>query len=66
MQVVTRELWLAPNEPRLYFDAGVIIAKLEQIGQAIAYLQKFIEISKDTATVAQAQTMLNVFRRNLQ
>jgi len=65
MTVVEQELWIAPNEPRLYFDAGVITAKLEHLSHALEYLQKFTEMSKDGKTIAQARAMMATFQRNL-
>jgi regulator of sirC expression with transglutaminase-like and TPR domain len=65
MQMVTQELWVAPHEPRLYFDAGMISIRSERFAQAIAYLQKFIQISSDTKTISEAQTMIRALQRRL-
>jgi regulator of sirC expression with transglutaminase-like and TPR domain len=66
LHIVEQELWFAPNEPRLYFDAGMISVKLDRLGHAIEYLKKFIEMSKDTKTIAEARTTLYTLQRNLQ
>lgn len=66
LQTVTHELWIAPQEPRLYFDGGLICAKLGQLSNAIGYLHEFIDLSHDTKTVAEARELLLSLQRRLQ
>ncbi len=65
LQMVTHELWLAPEEPRLYFDAGVISIKLDRLVQAIEYLQEFVQLSNDVKTISEARDMIRALQRRL-
>mgnify|MGYP000892771915 CR=1 FL=1 len=66
MVIVANERLIAPNEPRLLFEAGMLSARLHQIQQAITYMEEFIVCSKDRKAVAEAQEVLRGFRRLLQ
>jgi regulator of sirC expression with transglutaminase-like and TPR domain len=56
--LVLLEQMIAPNEPRLLFDAGMLCVRLDQIRQAIDYLSDFIARSKDKNTVAEAREII--------
>jgi regulator of sirC expression with transglutaminase-like and TPR domain len=65
LKMVTHELWVAPEEPRLYFDAGVISIKVDRLIQAIEYLQEFVQMSNDAKTVSEAYNMIRALQRKL-
>ncbi|MDB5477917.1 MAG: hypothetical protein JWM96_412 [Alphaproteobacteria bacterium] len=65
MQVISHELWVAPNEPRLYFDAGVIASKIGHLSGAIEYLNEFVQMSHDTKTISEARDMIRALQRKL-
>jgi len=57
---------IAPAEPRLDFDSGVLSIKLGHLKDATEYLEKFILVSKDKRSLAEAKSMLNDLRTKLQ
>ena len=65
MQMLTQELWVAPHEPRLYFDAGMIAIRMDRLPQAVTYLEKYVKISKDSKTSKEAQTLIRSLQRQL-
>lgn len=66
MDMVRHELWIAPNEPLLYFDGGVLAVKLDMYGQALTYLTEFIDRSDDKKSIAEAKAMILSLQRELQ
>lgn len=64
-QNITYEMWIAPNEPRLWFEAGVICIKLERLIQAIDFLKEFVQSSSDVKTISEAQSMIRALQRQL-
>jgi regulator of sirC expression with transglutaminase-like and TPR domain len=65
LETLTHQLWVAPNEPRLYFEAGVLSTKLGHIRMAIENLNEFIQMSDDARTVSEARDMLRGLQRLL-
>jgi regulator of sirC expression with transglutaminase-like and TPR domain len=65
MQMIVQELWIAPNEPRLYYDAGIVSIRLERLLHAIAYLEKFVKISRDLKTVREIEILIRGLQRQL-
>lgn len=66
LDIVKSLLWIAPNEARLYFDAGVLSVKLSLLRDAVDYLQVFITRSEDRKAIAQAKSMLIQVQSKLQ
>lgn len=66
MRLISLEMAFAPDEPRLLFDAGMVCTRLQHIQQAMAYLERFIAVSPDTKTVAEARDVLRGLQRMLQ
>lgn len=66
LQTIKRELSIAPNEARLYFDAGVVCMKTDNLEQALEYLQEFVARSSDAMTMSEAQGMIRSLQRILQ
>ena len=64
--LVLLEMLVAPWEPRLLFDAGMLCVRLDQIQRAIEYLEDFIGRSKDKNTVAEAHDIIRSLQRVLQ
>jgi regulator of sirC expression with transglutaminase-like and TPR domain len=64
-QTIIHQLWIAPDEPRLYYEAGVICIKLDRLNDAREYLQEFLVRSDDPRSIAEAQNMLAGLRRVL-
>lgn len=66
LQNVQHALWIAPDEPRLYFDAGVLCMKIEREPRAARYFEDFIQRSTDQATLAEAHNLLRGLYGRLQ
>lgn len=66
LETVRHELWVAPNEPLLYFDGGILSAKMEMLTQAIDYFTVFINTSDDTRSITEAKAMILSLQRKLQ
>lgn len=66
LQTITRQMWVAPDESRLYFDAGVICMKTGALEKALEHLQEFVARSSDAPTVSEAQDMIRSLHRILQ
>lgn len=66
LDLVMLEMAVAPKEPRLLFDAGMLCARLDQIQRAIAYMNEFIERSADKKTIAEAKEIIRGLQRVLQ
>ena len=65
LETLTHQLWIAPSEPRLYFEAGVLSTKLGHIQGAMDNLNEFIQMSDDARTVSEARDMLRGLQRLL-
>lgn len=65
LQTIRHQLWVAPREPRLYYDAGVLSARIGQLQDALGYLHEFIQMSDDVRTIAEAQSIMAGLRRVL-
>ena len=65
LQTVTRQMWIAPDEARLYFDAGLIYMKTGELEKALENLQEFVARSSDSSTVSEAQGMIRSLQRIL-
>lgn len=63
--VVQSMLWLAPEEKRLYFDAGVLAAKLEDLKKAEQHLQSYITRLSDARAIAEAKSFLYAIQDKL-
>lgn len=66
LETVKHQLWVAPNEALLYFDGGMIAARMELFAQAIDYLSVFVEKSDDIHTIGEARAMIQSLQRKLQ
>lgn len=66
LETVQHELWIAPDEPRLYFDGGVLAAKMDMLTQAIEHFTRFVALSDDMRSVAEAKSMIMSLQRKLQ
>jgi regulator of sirC expression with transglutaminase-like and TPR domain len=66
LDITEQELWFAPDEPRLYYDAGVLSTKVDHVRDAIHYLEEFIQRSHDVRTVSEAHEMIRGLQRLLQ
>lgn len=66
LSTVQHELWIAPDEPLLYFDGGILATKLDMLSQAIEYFTRFIALSDDSHSIAEAKTLLVSLQRKLQ
>ncbi len=66
IDLVMLEMAIAPKEPRLLFDAGMLCARLDQIQRAIAYMNEFINSSDDKKTIAEAKEIIRGLQRLLQ
>ena len=66
LQTIRHQLWIAPREPRLYYDAGIICARVGQLQDALTYLHEFIQLSSDVRSIAEAQSIIASLRRVLQ
>lgn len=62
LETVRHELWIAPTESRLYFDAGVLQTKLDHIKDAISSLLQFIKLSDDRQTISEARGMISLLQ----
>lgn len=58
-------LRIAPNEPRLYYDAAVMATRLDYYQTAIGYWQKFIALSDDKAEKDEAKYILSRLETSL-
>lgn len=66
LNTVQAELWIAPDEPLLYFDGGILAAKMDMLAQAIEYFTNFVHLSDDMRSVAEAKSMILSLQRKLQ
>lgn len=66
LKTVQHELWVAPNVSLLYFDGGILAAKMDMLSQAIDYFTTFINLSDDMRSVAEAKAMILSLQRKLQ
>lgn len=66
LETVRHELWIAPQEALLYFDGGILAAKLDLLGQAIDYFTRFVALSDDMRSIAEAKAMILSLQRKLQ
>lgn len=66
LQTVLREMAIAPDEPLLYFDGGILAFKLDRLAQALEFLHGFVERSDDAPMVAEARSMILSLQRRLQ
>lgn len=66
LDVTSRMMWIAPHEARLYFDSGILSAKISHVKDALDYLNKFIGLSTDKRSIGEAKEMIDNFRRQLQ
>lgn len=58
-------LLLAPQEPRLYYDAATIAMRLDQIKKAIGYWQFFVDLATDQAERDEAHAILAQLKARL-
>ncbi len=65
LQAITHQFWIAPKESRLYYDAGVICARMGRHTEALEYLQEFVELSGDQRSIAEAESLMASLRRIL-
>lgn len=66
MEIIMNEMSVAPNEPRLLFEAGMLCARLHQIQRGIAYMEEFTQRSSDKKSILEAQDVMRGLRRLLQ
>lgn len=66
LKVAYRMLWIAPEESRLYFDIGILSMKQGLIRNALEYLEKFIDLSTDKRSIAEAKAMIANLQVRLQ
>ncbi len=63
---VTRNMIrVAPNEPRLYFDCGILSVKQGLIKDALDYLKRFVDMSSDRRSITEAQTIIKTLQKDL-
>ena len=65
LTTIIRQLWIAPDEPRLHFDAGLICMKTGELEKALDHLQEYVSRGSDATTVSEAQDMIRSLQRIL-
>lgn len=65
LQTITHESWIAPGEPRLFYETGVICIRLQKFQQALDNLQQFVELSHDAQSISEAHDMIRALQRRL-
>lgn len=65
LTVIGHELWVAPNEPRLYYDAAILCAKIGRINEALEALHHFIGLSKDPREIVEAKNLIRSLQLGL-
>jgi regulator of sirC expression with transglutaminase-like and TPR domain len=66
LNLIELERLIAPNEPRLLFDAGMVAMRVDRIQDALNYMELFIQHSKDRKTIAEARDIQRSLKQLLQ
>ena len=66
LNLIKLEIIVAPNEPRLLFDAGMIAMRLDLIHESLSYMDQFIQHSTDTKTINEAKEIQRHLRQIIQ
>ncbi len=66
INLIELQMMMAPNDTRLLFDAGMVVARLQQIQRSVGYLEAYIASSTDKDGIAIAKNTIFNLQRLLQ